>query len=479
MDKKSSGNETTNIKSAKQNNSTFAMQAQYCKVSLMGLLLLIVGCTIHTEKEENKDLSSETYDHLVEMAYDGDACAQSELGMRYYNGDGIEQDYEEAVKWYKKAIEQGDASAKSRLGVCYIEGKGMPKDTLEAIKWWLLSAEQGYATAQYNIGGSYYFGVGVPQNYNEAVKWYRKAAEQGYKDAQRRLGLCYYNGEGVKQSSKEAVEWYRKAAEQGDLYAQYNLGGCYADGDGVSQNWVEAVRWYRKAAEQGDKYSQFNLGVCYANGFGVPQDDKEADKWFGKAAAQGFPPAEDNIGGCDTKSDKMPLPEGWAYGKIEKFRGKTLEEKNMIDQYNTYTNALLKEDITKCSIYIYPDAIAYFKRIAPHSYSNEDIVKEFVKSSTGISNVLDTFSSMGWNCEMIMDSISKKISTNNTLIYVFSTRSNVYSENIFIHSTNKEMDVGISFDGGKKWTFMALNEDSPNILGMRFSKEIIDQLMKY
>ncbi len=35
--------------------------------------------------------------------------------MAYSNGEGVRQDYEEARKWYRKAIENGDENAKTLL----------------------------------------------------------------------------------------------------------------------------------------------------------------------------------------------------------------------------------------------------------------------------------------------------------------------------------------------------------------------------
>ena len=61
----------------------------------------------------------------------------------------------------------------------YRNGEGVPQDYAEAVKWYRLAAEQGDADAQYNLGLMYDNGNGVPQDYKEAVKWYRLAAEQG------------------------------------------------------------------------------------------------------------------------------------------------------------------------------------------------------------------------------------------------------------------------------------------------------------
>lgn len=40
------------------------------------------------------------------LAEQGDATAQSNLGALYDNGEGVLQDYKEAVRWYTKAAEQ-------------------------------------------------------------------------------------------------------------------------------------------------------------------------------------------------------------------------------------------------------------------------------------------------------------------------------------------------------------------------------------
>ena len=143
------------------------------------------------------------------------------------------------------------ATAQYNLGELYAKGNWVNQDYEKAAKWYRKAAEQGYAKAQFNLGILYDNGDGVEQDYAEAVKWYRKAAEQGDAKAQCNLGFCYGKGDGVEQDYTEAVKWFRKATEQGESLAQYNLGVCYEYGDGVSQDYDEAVKWYRKAAEQG------------------------------------------------------------------------------------------------------------------------------------------------------------------------------------------------------------------------------------
>ena len=62
---------------------------------------------------------------LAEAGYD---VAQFNLGVMYDNGQGVLQDYKEAVKWYRLAAEQGYADAQYNLGVMYDNGEGVPQD---------------------------------------------------------------------------------------------------------------------------------------------------------------------------------------------------------------------------------------------------------------------------------------------------------------------------------------------------------------
>jgi hypothetical protein len=187
------------------------------------------------------------------------------------------------AQFYLWAAEQGDAAAQVYLGSMYYEGEGVKQDYAEAVKWFRKAAEQGHAEAQYNLAVRYAKGEGVQQDDAEALKWCSKAAEQGCAEAQYNLGFIYYNGQGVQQDYAEASKWFRKAAEQGHASAQFNLAVRYAKGEGVQQNYTEAVKWYRKAAEHGYADAQFNLAVMYASGQGMLQSGAAATDWYYKA----------------------------------------------------------------------------------------------------------------------------------------------------------------------------------------------------
>ena len=89
---------------------------------------------------------------FLRLANDGDAKAQAHLGYMYYAGEGVEQSYEEAVKWYRKAAVQGDRDAQYNLAVAYAFGEGTKQDYKESATWYRRAAEQGHAIAQYSLG---------------------------------------------------------------------------------------------------------------------------------------------------------------------------------------------------------------------------------------------------------------------------------------------------------------------------------------
>ena len=71
----------------------------------------------------------------------------------------------------------------------YRNGLGVEQNYIEALNWYRKAADQGNVYAQSNLGDMCYNGYGVEQNYAEAVGWYKKAADKGYAPAMNSLGI--------------------------------------------------------------------------------------------------------------------------------------------------------------------------------------------------------------------------------------------------------------------------------------------------
>jgi TPR repeat protein len=225
---------------------------------------------------------------LRRAAQAGDAQAQNDLGYLYYRGNGVPQDYAQALDWYRKAAEQGHARAQSRLGYMYASGFAVDKDQARALELYRKSAQQGDPKGQYNLGGAYLYGLGVTQDVEEALKWFKKSATQDDIEANYAIGSIYANGQGVAKDDVEVTKWYKRAAELGHPTAQYDLAYKYQVGKGVEQDYEEARKWYEKAAAQGDSWAQNNLGYLYEHELGVPMDLGQALNWYHVAAQNGL-----------------------------------------------------------------------------------------------------------------------------------------------------------------------------------------------
>ena len=81
------------------------------------------------------------------MAKQGDAATQCYQGWCYWNGKGVDQDREEAVKWWRKAADQDDVNAQIALGDFYDE----QYNRKEAVYWYQKAADQGDPSAQWHL----------------------------------------------------------------------------------------------------------------------------------------------------------------------------------------------------------------------------------------------------------------------------------------------------------------------------------------
>ena len=152
----------------------------------------------------------------------------------------------------KYRAENGNVQDQVDLGFMYTKGRGVALDYQEAMRWFRKAADQGLAMAQGNMGVIYAKGQGVAQDYQEAMRWFRKAADQGLAEGQYYLGCMYSDGQGVAQDDQEALKWLRKASNQGFAAAQYGLGCMYSVGQGVTMDCTEAYAWFIIASMGGE-----------------------------------------------------------------------------------------------------------------------------------------------------------------------------------------------------------------------------------
>lgn len=137
-------------------------------------------------------------------------------GATAYNS----KNYAVALKEIRPLAQAGNADAEHLLGLMYYMGRGVPQDYKQALEWHRKAAQKGKADAQYVVGAMYYTGNAVIQDHKQAVSWFRKAAEQGHPDAQQVLGLMYrYHIGGMPQDNVIAYMLWNLAAANGSVNA--------------------------------------------------------------------------------------------------------------------------------------------------------------------------------------------------------------------------------------------------------------------
>jgi TPR repeat protein len=120
-------------------------------------------------------------------------CLHASGGVKYAKFRGSNMDIIElagygALKKLREAAQNGDCAAQYNLGVAYFEGKEVDQDYIEAAKWYGAAADQGDGQAQFNLGLMFYRGVGLPKNLAYAYELFSLAAAQN--DARAKQGMA-------------------------------------------------------------------------------------------------------------------------------------------------------------------------------------------------------------------------------------------------------------------------------------------------
>lgn len=178
-----------------------------------------------------------------------------EMGMAYKNGDGVEQDPEMAIAFFKIAAELGHMLAQMAVGSYYYA----LNDCYEAIKWIGMAAEMGNAEALFNMGIFYLEGMGCDQDMEKCANYLHRAARRRHPEAQFAYADLLSNGWGIEQDEKRAMKWYLDAAENGHVEAMYRLGEIYAEGRIVPEDLAAAAKWYNAACEKGHRMAAQKL----------------------------------------------------------------------------------------------------------------------------------------------------------------------------------------------------------------------------
>lgn len=183
---------------------------------------------------------------------------------------------------------------------------------------------------------------------------------------------------------------------------------------------------------------------------------------------------QENIKECKINID---LPEGFFLGEIIEYKGKDTMEKNMLNQFNSYSSALFRGDYKNACHYQYKDAVKYFKKFYPNETDEEIMRKFFAPISEEMIQAIKSYEQYGIKLNIVVSRIIRKVTQEENIIYVLEIVSNMIDHKVQMHTTPERI-LAISNDSGENWTFNTVNEDTPDILLLSFTNNVVNKVMK-
>jgi len=193
------------------------------------------------------------------FAQQGDPDSAYRLGQAYETGQGVARDPRQADYWLHFAAANGSGPAAYALGLRAENTErpdGLPQDPDAAIRWYRQALAAGDPRAQERLAA---LGAGesdgeTPARHAPAPLPARVVAPAPHPEApaepdssfERVVGI--WRTHGLEGTNSTAIAALVAAAKQGQPLAQYDLAYAYEHGLGVPAEPVHAYAWYRRAA---------------------------------------------------------------------------------------------------------------------------------------------------------------------------------------------------------------------------------------
>lgn len=190
------------------------------------------------------------------------------LGHLYYNGLGVIEDKNTALKYYIK-VKNPDYYVNRNLGKIYYQqeksGEQAYKYLLSATKFKEVESEVKEMLGDLRLGRGKSKNHFNPDFNKEALYWYNRASESGSADVELKIGKMYYYGNDIymglfdtpEKDILTARKWLGSAVSKGNAEAEYYLGETYdsyyidEEKYGEYINLTKAKQHYENAISKG------------------------------------------------------------------------------------------------------------------------------------------------------------------------------------------------------------------------------------
>lgn len=233
------------------------------------------GIAVEVDEEKAHDYFAKALNGFLSLKkLDQNSYIQYRIGKMHERGYGTEQDYDEAIKWYKPSVKLENKFAEYSLGGLYYRGNGVEQSYETALELYLASSDKDNAFASYELAKMFHKGVGTESDPGQAQNYY-SLAFKGFEKMEEKSGedtLCYklgqmlVNGTGTPKDEKRAAYYFEKAAIVGNAYAQYALGKLLLTGKDIERDVQKAITWLSKSADKENDFAQYALGKIFLKG---------------------------------------------------------------------------------------------------------------------------------------------------------------------------------------------------------------------
>ena len=320
--------------------------------------------TLYTFDENNqfRDEASlkKAYDYLMKGAKLNETNCICSLANDYYYGNVVTQDYHQALRWYKKAVEAGDRFSYYMIAYMYYYGNGVEENNAEAWNW----VQKGIKATSNNC--LYMAGVicqdgNAPAGYKPAdsIRFYEESSDLGGYSAEQSLLALYeiyrpnwYDMYQINQykvydwaekSPEKAIAALRRAADYDNVDAKYLLGIILTDTSLEQADEFQGIDLLEEAADS-RPLAYIRLAMLSLEGIGKPYSQDYIKDLCEKALAADV--EQKYVDLITAKSIKRSLGDAEVnndnradFEKIVQTLKSCIDEK-MVEAYSLYTDTL-------------------------------------------------------------------------------------------------------------------------------------------
>ncbi|KAG4305435.1 hypothetical protein PORY_000991 [Pneumocystis oryctolagi] len=175
------------------------------------------------------------------------------LGLMYFRGEGVTQNFRVAKIWFQRGINIGDSVCQNAMGMIYLKGYGDTNvDTKKATELFKAASDQGLSSAKVNLAKIYL----SQKDYSKAYMLFELAWDKNPVEAAYYLATMSYNELSKESSCQRTVMYYKYVSERiGSIYSTLEEAENAYENNNMHMTLIGSLI----AAEQGYEAGQFNL----------------------------------------------------------------------------------------------------------------------------------------------------------------------------------------------------------------------------